>query len=102
MLSALRAEPHVVAGALYDKHGQLFATYPGGSAAPSGCPQAPARTAMQFASSHCSGFQPVAENGKAMGTLYLRSDMGAMYDQLRLHAAIAALVDAARLHSSPT
>jgi signal transduction histidine kinase/ActR/RegA family two-component response regulator/HAMP domain-containing protein len=91
ILAALRAEPHVVAGALYDTSGRLFATYPDDLPADR-LPKAPAASGYAFSSPFLSGFQPVAENGKAMGTLYLRSDMGAVYDQLRLHAATAALV----------
>src|SRR5690349_6944989 len=91
ILAALRAEPHVVAGALYDASGHLFATYPENLRA-DGLPAAPGAAGYEFARANLSGFQPVAENGKAMGTLYLRSDMGAIYDQLRLHAATAAVV----------
>lgn len=90
-LSALRAEPHIVAGALYDTHGRLFATYPVDLTADL-LPEGPESRGYEFNKSFLSGFQPVAENGKAMGTLYLRSDTGALYDRLRLHGIIAALV----------
>ena len=90
-LSALRAEPHIVAGALYDTHGRLFATYPvdlpGGP-----LPAGPERRGYEFEKSLCSGFQPVAENGRNMGTLYLRSDMGAHLRPVAAACRIAALV----------
>jgi signal transduction histidine kinase/ActR/RegA family two-component response regulator len=91
ILSALRAEPHIVAAGLYDQSGRLFATYPEDLPA-NRLPARPTAHGFQFAHSHLVGFQPVAENDKALGTLYLKSDMGAIYDQLRLHGAIATLV----------
>jgi signal transduction histidine kinase/ActR/RegA family two-component response regulator/uncharacterized membrane protein affecting hemolysin expression len=91
ILSALRAEPHVVAAGLYDASGRLFAAYPENLSLGQ-LPRAPDAPGYAFKSAYLSGFQPVAENGKEMGALYLRSDMGAIYDQLRLHVATALLV----------
>jgi signal transduction histidine kinase/ActR/RegA family two-component response regulator/HAMP domain-containing protein len=91
ILSALRAEPHIVAGALYDVEGRLFATYPEEITAER-LPVGPEERAYRFERAFLEGFQPVAENGRRMGTLYLRSDMEALYAQLRLHGIIAALI----------
>ena len=47
----------------------------------------------RFEHSHLVGLQPVVQgNNKRLGTLYLKSDMGAMYERLRLYGGIAALV----------
>ena len=91
ILAALRAEPHIVAGALYDREGKLFAVYPINLPA-SALPTRPQADAYRFRESYLQGFQPVIEDKRPMGTLYLKSDMGAIYDQLRLHGLIAALV----------
>lgn len=90
ILAALKAEPHIVAAALYDRRGKLFAAYPAGSTVT--MPAQPAASGFRFEQAHLLGFQPVVENERRMGTLYLKSDMGVVYDQLRLHGAIAALV----------
>ena len=95
ILNALKAEPHIVAGALYDRQNALFASYAkGGSPAgpASDIPSHPQATGYRFEQQHLAGFQAVVENDRRMGTLYLKSDTQAIYDQLRLHGIIAALV----------
>jgi len=90
ILSALRAEPHVVAAALYDKDGRLFSSYPADLPGDS-LPAAPGRDGYRFDHGYVIGLEPVAEVGSArLGTLYLKSDMKAVSRTLRLSAAIAA------------
>ena len=92
VLAALKAERHIVAASLYDTNGELFAKYPAGLPADA-FPAAPERDAYRFEHSHLVGVQPVVEgNNKRLGTLYLKSDLGAMYERLRLYSGIAALV----------
>jgi signal transduction histidine kinase len=90
ILSALRAEPHVVAAGLYDKDGRLFSRYP--ADLPAGAlPTAPARDGYRFEHGYVVGVEPVAEAEKArLGTLYLQSDMKAVTRALWLSAAIGA------------
>lgn len=92
ILSALKAEPHVVAAALYDQRGRLFARYP--AELSSGVlPAAPAPDGYRFERGHLVGFQPVAEAaGQRLGTLYLDSDLKAVYNTLRLSGTIALVV----------
>jgi signal transduction histidine kinase len=90
ILSALRADPHVVAAALYDKDGRLFARYPADLLADV-LPATPARDGYRFQRGSVIGLEPVAEVGKPrLGTLYLQSDMKAVSRTLWLSAAIAA------------
>src|SRR5713101_5227276 len=92
ILSALRAEPHIVAAGLYDKDGKLFARYPADLPV-AAFPAAPDRDGYRFEHSHLVGFAPVAQATNArLGTLYLQSDLTAVYGTLRLAGAIAALV----------
>src|SRR6185295_7122293 len=92
VLAALKAEPHIIAAALYDKHGKLFAHYPE-QLSSLDLPVAPGTTGYQADYSHAIGFQPVVQRReRQLGTLYLKSDMGALYQQLRLYGAIACLV----------
>jgi signal transduction histidine kinase/ActR/RegA family two-component response regulator len=92
VLAALKAERHIVAASLYDTNGELFAKYPAGLPADA-FPATPARDAYRFEHSHLVGVQPVVQgNNKRLGTLYLKSDLGAMYERLRLYSGIAVLV----------
>jgi signal transduction histidine kinase/ActR/RegA family two-component response regulator/HAMP domain-containing protein len=95
ILSALKAEPHIVVGALYDRRGTLFASYAKVGSSPGPAPEVPSHpraTGYRFEQQGLMGFQPVVENDRPLGTLYLKSDTQALYDQLRLHGIIAALV----------
>jgi signal transduction histidine kinase/ActR/RegA family two-component response regulator len=96
VLAAFKAEPHIVAAALYDANGALFAVYP--RALPAAhFPSRPGPMGYVFAHSLLTGFQPVAQRSQRLGTLYVESDLEAMYARLRLYALIAALVIAASL-----
>jgi signal transduction histidine kinase len=93
VLRALKAEKHIVAAALYDKQGNLFSKYPQDYPL-----QTIPRDHVQFQenhrfeNSHLIIFEPVVQNNKILGLLYLKSDMDAMYDRIRLYASIAAAV----------
>jgi PAS domain S-box-containing protein len=90
-LSALKAERHVVAAALYDRDSQPFAAYPE-RLPQEAMPQSPGADGYRFAHSHLIGFEPVVQGSRRLGTLYLEADMGAMYERLRLYGSIALLV----------
>ncbi|HYL20578.1 MAG TPA: ATP-binding protein [Gemmatimonadales bacterium] len=97
ILSALKAEPHVVAAGLYDKNGRLFTRYPAGLPLDA-LPPAPERDGYRFEEGYVIGLEPVAEVGNPrLGTLYLKSDMQAVSRTLRLSAAIGAGVMAISL-----
>ncbi|HVU17865.1 MAG TPA: ATP-binding protein [Candidatus Didemnitutus sp.] len=95
-LSALRAERHVTAAALYDRDGRLFARYPEG-VADGGLPAAPGRDGYAFNGATLDGFEPVVQKDRRLGTLYLRVDAGAvMHDwiwgSLRIALAVMGAV----------
>ncbi|HEV2750582.1 MAG TPA: ATP-binding protein [Gemmatimonadales bacterium] len=97
ILSALRAEPHVVAAGLYDKNGRLFSRYPANLPGDA-LPAVLERDGYRFESGYVIGLEPVAEPGNPrLGTLYLKSDMEAVSRTLRLSAAIGAGVMAISL-----
>src|SRR3954469_10928643 len=60
ILSALRAEPHVVAAALSHRQGRLFARYPAHLSIDD-LPAGPSSDGYRFEHGHLIGFQPVAE-----------------------------------------
>jgi signal transduction histidine kinase/ActR/RegA family two-component response regulator/HAMP domain-containing protein len=90
VLSAFRAESHVIAAGLYTRSGTLFASYPAAHAA---LPTAlVAGDGYRFEQGRLIGVQPVVQGGRRMGTLYLTSDMGAIYERFRSFSLIAGLV----------
>src|SRR3954467_10957960 len=80
VLSALKVERHIVAAALYDKNGKLFASYPGNLAADD-LPSTAGNNGFHFEHPYLIGFQPVIQNGKRLGTLYVKSDLEVMNEQ---------------------
>ena len=92
ILAALEAEPHIVAAALYDADGKLFANYPAGISA-AVLPDAPGSDGFRFGPGRLSGFQPVAHGAnRRLGTLYLESDLEAMYERFHLYGSIVMLI----------
>jgi signal transduction histidine kinase/FixJ family two-component response regulator len=90
VLAALRADPHVVTAALYTRAGTRFASYP---AAEAGIQLvATLQDGYRFESGYLIGVQPVVQGARRMGTLYLKSDLGAIRDWLRSFGLIAAMV----------
>lgn len=91
ILAALKTEPHIVGAALYDGDGNLFSQYVRGAAVDS-FPVKPGKEGYFFVQSHLEGFLPVMLETRRLGTLYLKSDLGAMYERLRLYGIITGLV----------
>jgi PAS domain S-box-containing protein len=91
VLSALRIERSVVEACLYDKVGKLFARYPPNEPVAT-FPAAPEKDGHRFTRTHLILFEPVGESGQRLGTLYLRSDVSAMYERFQLYGGVAVLV----------
>ncbi len=93
ILGALKAEHHIVAACLYDKKGKVFSRYPT-DAPDDAFPAAPLSDGYRFVAGHLVGFTPVVQvkGSERFGTLYLSSDMEAMYERLRLYGGLALLV----------
>jgi signal transduction histidine kinase len=90
VLSAFRSDPNVVAAALYRADGTLFASWP---RRPRGSlPAAPGPIGYRFEDASLIGVAEVREEQLALGTLYVRSDMSAIYARLGWYALLAAVV----------
>jgi PAS domain S-box-containing protein len=88
-LAALKAEPHVVAAALYDNAGRLFARYPA-TVAVDTLPSSPSGDGYHFEPSALVGFEAVAQDRNArLGTLFLNYYLRALTERFRLYAGIA-------------
>jgi signal transduction histidine kinase len=92
ILAALKADRHIVAACLYDKRGRIFARHPA-QAPDAAFPPAPGEDGYRFAQRHLIGFTPLVQTrgSERFGTLYLRSDMEAISERLRLYGGIALL-----------
>ena len=90
VLGALKAEPHTLAAALYDRSGRVFATYPAGLK-PESLPVAPGAEGYRFDGTRLIGVEPVSQaGGGRLGTLYIESNPRVVYESLRVSALIAA------------
>jgi signal transduction histidine kinase/ActR/RegA family two-component response regulator len=93
VLRAFDADPHIVAAALYDRSGRLFAAYPAHGAAnelPAQLPNTPAP--YRFDGAYLLGFQPVMEGERRMGTLFMKSDLRAIDARVQFYLGILALI----------
>jgi PAS domain S-box-containing protein len=95
VLSALAADPHVVSAALYDRNDALFTSYTNPAAGPSPLPMRPGTDGYRFGWDSLVLHQPVMIENRRFGTLYLHSDLGAMYQRFTLYGGIVGGVVAA-------
>ena len=91
VLASLRSEPQIVAAAIYDGQGKLFAKYPA-QVLDADLPGKPQARSHQFEKSHLILFQPVIQSGTKLGTLYLKSDVTALSQRLQLYGAISLFI----------
>jgi len=89
-LSALRAQPHIINGFLYDREGHLFASYSAANAA-STAPPMPADGSL-VRPDRLSVAAPVLFNDKRIGTVYVISDLSELAERRQRYFEIAAVV----------
>jgi signal transduction histidine kinase/ActR/RegA family two-component response regulator len=87
ILESLRTEQQMVAVALYDADGRLFASYlREGESVPTEAP--PMSEGVEFAGGRAVIVQAVVENGHRLGTLYLRATLTQMYRRMQVYALV--------------
>jgi PAS domain S-box-containing protein len=91
ILVALKAERHITAACLYNADGKLFAQYPTTLSADA-FPAVLHEDGFLFTEGFLEGFQPVQVDTRRLGTLYIKSDMGALDDRLMRYGIITLLV----------
>src|SRR5580698_4011669 len=96
VLTAFKADPHIIAAALYDTQGVLFATYPVALTSPNFPALSPA-LGYKFDANALVGVTPVLQHGARLGTLYVKSDLRAIYASALLYGALLVLVMAGSL-----
>jgi len=83
VLAGLRTDPSIQAAALYDEHGGLFATYPLGASAPL-VPAMAGLMGNRLERASLLVTRPVLEGNHRLGSLFLRSDLRALDDRVRV------------------
>ena len=87
VLDALRADPRMIAAALYDQEGRLFALYPR-SASPASVPREPGPAGPRFDQGAIAVSEPVLVDGRRIGAIYIRAGTGLIDDRLRVDAMV--------------
>jgi len=93
ILRALAAENQVTAAAIYDRNGQLFASFPE-SITPAQLPAVPGLDGHRFDRSQLVMVQPIFQQGARVGTIYLKADLGQMYRRLAVYGILLLIVSA--------
>lgn len=91
ILAALRAEPEIVAAVVYDSEGTIFAKYPS-TLSSNLLPARLSSSGHEFTDGALVLFTPVIKEQRTIGTLYLRSSLRGLYQQLWRFGIIAAAV----------
>ena len=87
LLAGLSAEPEIVAAALYDKNGKLYASYPP-TVARSAFAPSPGPDGLQFQDRQLWVHKPVTQGQARVGTLCLQQDLGEMYRRLGVYGLV--------------
>lgn len=90
ILRALKAEKHIVIAGIYASDSTRFAIYPKTVSAKL-LPDVPGDTGFYFEQKALKGFLPIKEGNKQLGTLYIHSDLDAIYDRMTSYIGIAAI-----------
>ena len=91
ILGALRVEPDIEAAILFDDQGKIFATYPK-TLATALLPRAPEPKGYRFEDAGLVIFEPVRQENKSIGTLYLRASFLSRYQQFFRYGLIVLAV----------
>jgi signal transduction histidine kinase/ActR/RegA family two-component response regulator len=91
ILSALLAEKQIKAAAIYDRNGQIFASFPE-NVAPGQIPSKPRADGHKFARRELEMFEPIYQQGARLGTVYLDADLEAMYTRFRVYGLLLLIV----------
>ncbi len=93
-LSALAASPNIISGAIYSPTGELFASYTRDAGETASPPPLPSRQieTSRFSGSDLSLVRRIMFQGKAIGAVYLRSDLREIDQSVQRYIRIVAIV----------
>lgn len=93
LLQALQTDSRIVAAALYDRQGNLFASYHRQGKGPETFPKpVPGSPAELHEADRINLFHPITANGRHIGTLYLQSDTHLLDERLRYYGIVSGIV----------
>src|SRR5436190_16321503 len=88
-LAALKAEPYVISACVYDKSGEVFATFNrGDNATEAAKPPTVHDETYFFDQSSLNLFHKIRFDGEILGTVYIRSDLKVVSERLRTYLGI--------------
>src|SRR5258708_5656215 len=88
LLHSLGSEQHIQDACIYDKTGNLFATYSKSNTATTPCSSPAPADGTRFAGNTVEISRAILLDGERIGTIYFRSDLGEMDQRLKLYAWI--------------
>ncbi len=102
-LTALKADPHVVYACIHNSEGELFARYlNGGLDRDSSSPECSefhqvdaskaAGNSHYFRKGYLEVFNRIVLDGQTIGTIFIRSDLQALYSRLKLYAGAGGVI----------
>ncbi|HEX6428632.1 MAG TPA: ATP-binding protein [Niastella sp.] len=91
ILATLKTEPHIVSAGIYNTKGIIFSKYVKDSATQE-FPANPQPGQYHFQNSYLEGSEPIMLEDRQLGTLYLKCDLGAMYERMRLYTTVVGFV----------
>ena len=88
-LSALRAQPNIEAGCIYTVKGEVFAVYERTGNENAFVPPKLQQNTEYFSKDSLHLFRPILRDGENIGTVYVVSDLNALYSRLDKYGLIA-------------
>ena len=92
VLSALKAEPHIISARIYATDGQVFASYLRAAAVYTPRPVELGEDGHRFGNEELTIVHPIVRDGERIGTVYLQSDLLELDSALRSSFVITAIV----------
>ncbi len=90
ILSGLRADPDITAGAFFDKDGKVYAVYPEDAPA-SAFPTSPEPDGIKFEADQLTLYKPVIQGQNRVGTLFLRENLN-LTSHLKVYSLVLFLI----------
>lgn len=88
ILATLKAQKNIEFACVYDKQGNLFASYPN-RIKTKDLPAKLETNTYRFKENFLEGFEPVIQENEKLGTLYIRYDLKGVYNRFVLYGTIA-------------
>jgi signal transduction histidine kinase len=91
VLSVFKNDPQIVAACIYDAAGHIFAQFPTNAAAGT-FPAVPRPSGFQFKPSSLAVYSPIIEDNRALGTVYIESNLSPLTRRYHAYAILMSIV----------